>query len=148
MVNIKRVNDRLIYIKPVVGGHTLSMISSYALQASLDKEVKNHFWEDLDEVVRGISHTGKLFIGGDFNGYIGESAEGYGNVHDGKSDRGLCIDCKIILSEWILTQHRLLVLELEIMRERKRSAVYWKPKIKCGTLTKDKAQYQGRSCWL
>nr|XP_009781939.1 PREDICTED: uncharacterized protein LOC104230761 [Nicotiana sylvestris] len=137
MVNIKRVNDRLIYIKPVVGGHTLSMISSYALQASLDKEVKNHFWEDLDEVVRGISHTGKLFIGGDFNCYIGE-----------KSDRGLCIDCKIILSEWILTQHRLLVLELEIMRERKRSAVYWKPKIKCGTLTKDKAQYQGRSCWL
>lgn len=24
--------------------------------------------EDLDKVVRGISHTEKLFIGGDFNG--------------------------------------------------------------------------------
>nr|XP_016459348.1 PREDICTED: uncharacterized protein LOC107782915 [Nicotiana tabacum] len=29
------------------------------------------FWENLDEVVLGVPHTEKLFIGGDFNGHIG-----------------------------------------------------------------------------
>ncbi|XP_019235397.1 PREDICTED: craniofacial development protein 2-like [Nicotiana attenuata] len=45
------------------------------------RRVKRCFWEGLDEVVHGIPPTEKLFIGGDFNGHIGASAIGYGEVH-------------------------------------------------------------------
>ncbi|XP_070029060.1 uncharacterized protein [Nicotiana sylvestris] len=70
-------------IKLVVSGLTLNIISAYAPQIGLDQEVKRRFWEDLDEMVRGISHTEKLFIGGDFNCHIGGTPVGYDNVHDG-----------------------------------------------------------------
>ncbi|XP_019244401.1 PREDICTED: uncharacterized protein LOC109224268 [Nicotiana attenuata] len=83
VVEDRRVNNRLIAIKAVVGGSTLNVISAYALQAGLDEEVKRHFWEGSDEVVRNIPPTEKLFIGGDFNGHIGSSAGGYGEVHGG-----------------------------------------------------------------
>nr|XP_016497201.1 PREDICTED: craniofacial development protein 2-like [Nicotiana tabacum] len=45
------------------------------------RRVKRQFWEDLDEVVRGIPHIEKLFNGRDFNGHIGADARGYDNVH-------------------------------------------------------------------
>ncbi|XP_075084991.1 uncharacterized protein LOC142168232 [Nicotiana tabacum] len=61
-----------------------------------------------------------------------------------KYDKGLCIDCKVIPSEHLTTLHRLLVMDLEIKRSsRKKRAVYRKPKIKWGNLTKDKAQELG-----
>ncbi|XP_070011445.1 uncharacterized protein [Nicotiana sylvestris] len=88
VVDVKRENNRLIFIKLVVGGLTLSVISAYAQQAGLDEKVKRNFWENLDEVVRGIPHTEKLFIGGNFNGHSGESAGGYGDVH-GEFDFGV-----------------------------------------------------------
>ncbi|XP_009603705.2 uncharacterized protein [Nicotiana tomentosiformis] len=73
----------LMSIKLVVGGFTLNIISAYAPQAGLDEEVKRRFWEVLDETVRGIPHTEKLFIGGDFNGYIGTTYVGYDDLHAG-----------------------------------------------------------------
>ncbi|XP_009789628.1 uncharacterized protein [Nicotiana sylvestris] len=193
VVDVKRVNDRLMSIKLVVGGLTLSMVSAYAPQAGLGEEVKRQFWEDLDELVRGIMHTDKIFIGGDFNGHIRETVRDYDDVHGGfgfgvkndgdtslldfsraldlalansyfhkredhlvtfqsavvkthidyllcrKRDRGLCTDCKVIPSEWLLTQHRLLVMDLEIKREKKKRVVFGQPKIKWGALTEDKA---------
>nr|XP_016494529.1 PREDICTED: craniofacial development protein 2-like [Nicotiana tabacum] len=81
VVEVRRVNDRLMTIKLVVGGFTLNIISAYAPQASLDEEVKRRFREDLDEMVRGIPHTEKLFIGGDFNGHIGATSGRYDDVH-------------------------------------------------------------------
>ncbi|XP_059277913.1 uncharacterized protein LOC132032153 [Lycium ferocissimum] len=70
-------------IKIVVGRHTLNVVSAYAPQADQDEEIKRQFWEDLDVVVRGIPHSEKLFLGSDFNGYIGTIARGYEDVHEG-----------------------------------------------------------------
>ncbi|XP_075074726.1 uncharacterized protein LOC142162289 [Nicotiana tabacum] len=111
--------------------------------------------------MRSILHTEKLFIGGDFNGHIGASAIGYDDVHGGygfgvrnegvnslldfaraliwKCDKGLCIDYKVIPSEHLTTLHRLLVVDLEIKRGRRKRAGCRQPKIKWGNLTKDKA---------
>ncbi|XP_070056876.1 uncharacterized protein [Nicotiana tomentosiformis] len=168
--------------------------SAYAPQACLDEEVKRRFWEDLDEMVHGIPHTEKIFIGGDFNGHIRATSGGYDDVHDGfdfvdrnegrtslldfarafdlvivnssfpkkrehlvtfwssvaetqidyllcrKSDRGLCTDCKVIPSEYLSTLHRLLVMDLEIMRKM---AMYSQHRIKWGALTEAKAQELG-----
>ncbi|XP_009775782.1 uncharacterized protein [Nicotiana sylvestris] len=83
VVEVRRVNDRLMAIKVVVGGSTLNVISVYAPQTGLEEEVKRRFWEALDEVVRAIPPTEKLFIGGDFNGHIRSSAGGYGEVRGG-----------------------------------------------------------------
>ncbi|XP_060175404.1 uncharacterized protein LOC132606088 [Lycium barbarum] len=71
VVGVKRVSDRLMMIKLVVGGFILHIISAYALQAGLGEEEKRRFWEDLDEMMGSIPSTEKLFIGGDFNGHIG-----------------------------------------------------------------------------
>ncbi|XP_070054301.1 uncharacterized protein [Nicotiana tomentosiformis] len=184
-------------IKLVVGGFTLNIICAYAPQAGLDEEVKRSFWEDLDEMVRGIPHTEKFFIGGDFNCHIGATSGGYDDVHGGfgfgdrngggtslldfarafdlvitnssfskkmehlltfrssvaetkidyllcrKSDRGLCTDYKVIPSENLSTLHRLLVMELEITRKRRKRAMYGQHRIKWGALTEAKAQELG-----
>ncbi|XP_019262178.1 PREDICTED: craniofacial development protein 2-like [Nicotiana attenuata] len=60
-----------------------------------------------------------------------------------KCDKGLCTDCKVIPSEHLTTLHRLLVMDLEIKRSRRKRAVCRQPKIKWGNLTKDKAQELG-----
>nr|XP_009790546.1 PREDICTED: uncharacterized protein LOC104237990 [Nicotiana sylvestris] len=49
----------------------------------LDEEFNRRFWEALDEMVRSILPTKKLFIGGDFNGHIGSSVGGYSDVYSG-----------------------------------------------------------------
>ncbi|XP_075089928.1 uncharacterized protein LOC142171468 [Nicotiana tabacum] len=185
-------------IKLVVGWLTLNVISAYAPQAGLDEEVKRCFWEGLDEVVRGIPPTEKLFIGGDFNGHIGAFVSSYGEVHGGfgfgvrngggtslldfakafelvivnsrfpkreehlvafqsmvsktqidyfllrRYDIGLCKDCKVILSESLTTQHRLLVVDVGIPIWRKRKVVRGHLRIRWGALTKEKSHELGR----
>ncbi|XP_075076297.1 uncharacterized protein LOC142162965 [Nicotiana tabacum] len=68
-------------IKLVVGGRTLNVSSAYTPQVGLDEEVKRHFWENLDEVVRGIQSAERIFKEGDFNGHIGRFVGGYHEVH-------------------------------------------------------------------
>ncbi|XP_070030719.1 uncharacterized protein [Nicotiana sylvestris] len=51
----------------------------------LDEEVKRRFWDGLDEIIRQVPPTKKLFIGGDFNGHIGSTAGMYDDVHEGFS---------------------------------------------------------------
>ncbi|XP_070002169.1 uncharacterized protein [Nicotiana sylvestris] len=181
-------------IKLVVGEHTLNVISTYASHAGLDEEVKRRFWDGLDEIVRQILPAEKLFIGEDFNGHIGATAGGYGEVHGSfgfgerngggtslldfakafglviansnfskrkdhlvtfqnavaktqidylllrRCDNGLCKDCKVIPSETLVTQHRLLVLDVGIRFKRRKTSARGKPRIRWGALTKDEAQ--------
>ncbi|XP_070057883.1 uncharacterized protein [Nicotiana tomentosiformis] len=70
-------------IKLVLRVFTWNIISAYAPQAGLDEEVNRCFCEDLDEMVRGIPHTEKCFIGGDFKGHIRATSEGYDDVDGG-----------------------------------------------------------------
>ncbi|KAG5600776.1 hypothetical protein H5410_032146 [Solanum commersonii] len=189
VVEARRISDKLMTIKLVIRGCTLSVISAYAPQVGLDKEAKKLFYEDLDEVVRGISNTEKIVIGGDFNGHIRETSSGFNDVHGGfgvgerngggtslldfakvfelvianscfpkkenhmvtfrssvaktqidylllrKGDRGLCKDCKVIPSENLTTPHKLLVMDLEIKRNRRKKLVSDRPRIKWGGLT-------------
>ncbi|OIT29657.1 hypothetical protein A4A49_17649 [Nicotiana attenuata] len=60
-----------------------------------------------------------------------------------RGDKGLCTDRKVIPSACLLTQHRLLVMDLEVKGARKKKAVYGQPKIKWGASTKGKAQKLG-----
>uniref|UniRef100_A0A1S3ZUT0 Craniofacial development protein 2-like n=1 Tax=Nicotiana tabacum TaxID=4097 RepID=A0A1S3ZUT0_TOBAC len=176
VVEVRRVNDRLMVIKVLVGGSSLNAISAYAPQTGLDEEVKRRFWEALDE---------------DFNGHIGSSTGGNGEVHGGfgfgdrnggvtslldfarafelvivnsvfpkreehlvtfqsmvaktqinylllrRCDRGLCENCKVIPSENLATQHRLLVIDVSILMKRKKRFVRGQSRIRWGALSKD-----------
>ncbi|XP_070050891.1 uncharacterized protein [Nicotiana tomentosiformis] len=57
-----------------------------------------------------------------------------------RGDKGMCKDFKVIPSECLSTQHRLLVMDLEVKGVWKKRVVYIQPKIKWGALTKGKAQ--------
>ncbi|XP_070056759.1 uncharacterized protein [Nicotiana tomentosiformis] len=81
VLEVRRVNDRLMTIKIVVRGLILNIISAYEPQMGLDEEVVRRFWEDLDGLVRGNPHTEKLIIGGYFNGHIETSSGGYDGMH-------------------------------------------------------------------
>ncbi|XP_019246491.1 PREDICTED: craniofacial development protein 2-like [Nicotiana attenuata] len=83
VVEVRRVSDRVMAVKLLVGGLTLNVISAYAPHIGLGEEVKRQFWEDLDEVVRHIPCIEMVFIEGDFNGHIGANAGGYDDVHGG-----------------------------------------------------------------
>ena len=83
VVEVKRNDDRIILVKLVVGGWILNVISAYAPQVGLQESVKRQFWEDLEEVVRGIPREEKLFIRGDLNGHVGQTNEGFDRVHGG-----------------------------------------------------------------
>ncbi|XP_070026492.1 uncharacterized protein [Nicotiana sylvestris] len=181
-------------IKLVVGECTLNVVSAYAPQVGLDEEIKRRFWEGLDDIVRSIPPSERLFIGGDFNGHIVSSAGGYTEVHGGfgfgerngggtslldfakafdlvianssfperdehlvtyqslaaktqidylllrRCDRRWCEDCKVILGETLATQHRFLVMGIDITIKRKKRSVRGRPRIRWGALTEDKAQ--------
>nr|XP_033512703.1 uncharacterized protein LOC104098695 [Nicotiana tomentosiformis] len=144
---------------------------SLTWNSGLDEEVKRRFWEDLDEMVRDIRYTEKLFIGGDFNGHTGATSGGRGanssfpkkrehlvtfrsSVAEiqidyllcRKSYRGLCMDCKVILSENLSILHRLFVMDFEITRKRRKRAMYSQHRIKWEPSLKLKHRNWGSSC--
>uniref|UniRef100_A0A1S3XSR4 Craniofacial development protein 2-like n=1 Tax=Nicotiana tabacum TaxID=4097 RepID=A0A1S3XSR4_TOBAC len=145
-------------IKLVVGECTLNVVSAYAPQVGCEEEIKRRFWEGLDDIVRSIPPSERLFIGGDFNGHIGSSAGAYTEVHGGfgfgngmegashcwilprRGDRRLCEDCKVIPGDTLATQHRLLVMDVSIRIRRKQRSVRGRPRIRWDALTKVKAQ--------
>ncbi|XP_047263793.1 uncharacterized protein LOC107858248 [Capsicum annuum] len=83
VMQVNRVSDRVITIKLVIGGFSLCICSAYAPQVGLDEEEKKRFWEVLDDVVRGMTISEKIFIGRDFNGHIGSVPLVYEDVHGG-----------------------------------------------------------------
>ncbi|KAG5607135.1 hypothetical protein H5410_028627 [Solanum commersonii] len=143
VVEVRRINDRLMMVKLVIGGWRPKL-----------------FYEDLDEVVKGILNTEKIVIGGDFNGHIGATSNGFDDVHGGfgfgerngggtsLSDfakafelviANLCFPKKenhlVIPSENLTTQHKLLVMDLEIKRARRKKITSDRPRIKWDGLT-------------
>jgi hypothetical protein len=61
----------------------LNVISVYAPQVGLSDDVKRRFWEDLEDMVRVVPSSEKLFIGGDLNGHVGTVRGGFERVHGG-----------------------------------------------------------------
>ena len=83
VVEVKRQGDMIILVKLVAGDLVLNVISAYAPQVGLGESAKMQFWEDLDDIVGSVPASEKLFIGGDLNGHIGTTNEGFEEVHGG-----------------------------------------------------------------
>ncbi len=83
IVDVKRVGDRIIALKFVVEQDTFNVISAYAPQVGLEEHIKVKFWEDLEGLIQDIPLGEKIFLGGDLNGHVGSTSEGYESVHGG-----------------------------------------------------------------
>ena len=83
VVDVKRLGDRIILVKLVVGDLVFNVISAYAPQVGHDESTKRQFWDDLDSLVRAVPTSEKLFIGGDLNNHVGLSNAGYEVAHGG-----------------------------------------------------------------
>ena len=70
-------------VKLVVGDLILNILSVYAPQVGVQAPEKVRFWDDLEEVPRGIPREEKIFIGRDLNGHVGQSRGSFDRVHGG-----------------------------------------------------------------
>nr|XP_009761666.1 PREDICTED: uncharacterized protein LOC104213818 [Nicotiana sylvestris] len=157
VVEVKRVNDRLMAIKIDVGGYILNVVSAYTPQVGLGEEVKRRFWKDLDGNGGGTSllEYAKAFELVIANSYYPKKAEHLITFRSTvaktqidylllrKCDRGLCTDCKVIPSENLTTQHMFLIMDLEVSWTRKKRDMSGIPRVRWGSLTKEKAQELG-----
>jgi hypothetical protein len=71
VVAVRRQGDMIIMIKLIFGDLVLNVISAYAPQVGLSNYVKRRFCKDLEDMVRGVPSSEKLFIRGDRNGHVG-----------------------------------------------------------------------------
>ena len=82
VVGVRRQGDMIILVKLIVGDMVLNVISTYAPQVGIDESAKRQFWEDLDDLIRAVPSSEKLFIG-DLNGHVGTTSVGFEAVHGG-----------------------------------------------------------------
>ena len=80
VVNVVRVNERIMYVKLVIGRQIGNIVSAYAPQVG---EEKDDFWDIFINVLSGIPKQESIFIGSDMNDHVGRDADGYGGVHGG-----------------------------------------------------------------
>ncbi|ONM20364.1 hypothetical protein ZEAMMB73_Zm00001d005126 [Zea mays] len=85
VVDVKRLGDRIVLVKLVIGDLVLNVISAYAPQVGLNENSKWEFWEGLEDMVSSVPVGKKLFIGGDLNGHVGTSSTSFEGVHGGFS---------------------------------------------------------------
>ena len=83
MVDVKRVNARMMMVKLLVGNRVVAIISAYAPQQGLCEEVKDIFYENLISLAAKVDDKELLIIGGDLNGHVGKNADGYKGIHGG-----------------------------------------------------------------
>ena len=84
IINVDRVSDRLICMKLVLGKNIVNFVSGYAPQQGCQEEEKDAYRELLWEYIRNIPNSEAVIIGGDLNCHVGETANGFEDVHGGK----------------------------------------------------------------
>ena len=82
-VDVVRVNERIMYVKLMIGKQLINIVSDYAPQVGLSAEDKDNFWDSFIIVLFEIPKQESIFIGSDMNGHVGRDADGYGGVHGG-----------------------------------------------------------------
>ena len=85
VIDIKKVSDRLMSIKIVVGKEIWNIVSAYAPQIGRNGTEKEEFWLSLENLLKGYPSTERVFIGADLNGHVGKNNRGDKRWHGGFS---------------------------------------------------------------
>ncbi|XP_045452672.1 uncharacterized protein LOC123661778 [Melitaea cinxia] len=64
VMDVKRVNDRVIVVKLLIEDSVLNVVSVYAPQTGCDDSMKEIFWEDFDAVIMKVPECEEIYIGG------------------------------------------------------------------------------------
>ena len=83
VMNVTRINDRLMMLKLIFGRQIVTIVSTYAPQVGLDEATKDVFWDELIRVVGRVDDREMVVLGGDLNGHVGAESQGYEGVHGG-----------------------------------------------------------------
>ncbi|CAG5000228.1 unnamed protein product [Parnassius apollo] len=105
ILEVNRINDRLMSIKVLVEGEVL--IAAYAPQVGCSQAEKDNFWTSLEYILQLISPKETTLLGGDLNGHIGEANSAFKRVHGG------------IPGECVAPQHRIVVMDVLFKRHPK-----------------------------
>ena len=97
VLEVRRVSERLMVVRVIVGRTVLNLISAYAPQAGRPRPEKEEFFTLLGKIVSEIDYGEKLLIGGDLNGHVGAGVEGFEGVHG-----GLGLEKEMVEGEMIL----------------------------------------------
>ena len=84
VVEVCRINERIMVVKIALGKRVFSIISAYAPQKGRIEKEKEKFWAAMSEALSLVKSEESLFLGGDLNGHVGEKAVDYSGVHMGK----------------------------------------------------------------
>ena len=80
VVNVIRVDERIMCVKLVIGKQIVNIVSAYAPQVCLCAKEKDDFWDSFIIVLSGLPKQESIFIGSDMNGHVGRDADGYCGV--------------------------------------------------------------------
>ena len=83
VLHVDRINDRLISIDMVMDKVQWKFISAYAPQVGCSVEEKEEFYDRFNELLAKVKETDHIFVGGDFNGHVGEQTAGFDGIHGG-----------------------------------------------------------------
>ena len=81
--DVQRPSDRIILLKLIIGKTVYAFISVYAPQSGRPVTEKDHYYDQLNAVVAKIPLNEVLIPGGDWNGHVGSTADGFDEVHGG-----------------------------------------------------------------
>lgn len=84
VTEVNNISDRLMSIKIIAGPTTIRVVTCYAPQTGCRDEEKDEFWEELDAYLRLVDPEEHLLIGGDLNGHVGATRDGYEQCHGGQ----------------------------------------------------------------
>ena len=79
--DIKRISDRIMLIKLILGEEILTVLSVYAPQTGLDNSLKDGFYDTLQLVLAELPSNEIVIPCGDWNGHVGKTAAGYADIH-------------------------------------------------------------------
>uniref|UniRef100_UPI00358F5306 craniofacial development protein 2-like n=1 Tax=Myxine glutinosa TaxID=7769 RepID=UPI00358F5306 len=83
VVSVTRVSDRLMMVKMMIGKLLVNVISGYAPQVGRSDEEKDKFWCALEKLMESVKDEEVVVVGGDLNGHVGRSIDGFEGVHGG-----------------------------------------------------------------
>lgn len=83
VICVKRVNERIMVIKLLVGRRLTNIVSAYAPQCGRGDAEKDAFWDRMYQVVGEIPMSEAVYLGGDLNGHVGKDADGFDAIHGG-----------------------------------------------------------------
>ena len=72
--DIKRVSDRIMLIKLLIGESVITVLPVYAPQTGLEQSTKDVFYDSLQATVSALPEKEIVIPCGDWNGHVGKTA--------------------------------------------------------------------------